>query len=78
MLKYAGPMLAALLTDRVNQILTEGIVPEALSVGKLTLIDKKDPCVMLSIITKVLHGRMDKICEAKGDYGSIQYGFRSG
>ena len=61
----------ALLTDLVNQILTERIVPEALSVGKLTLIDKKDPslfvkqkrpltvsCVMLSIITKVLHGRM--------------------
>ena len=71
MLKYAGPMLAALLTDLVNQILTERIVLEALSVGKLTLIDIKDPslfvkqkrlltvsCVMLSIITKVLHGRM--------------------
>ena len=35
-------------------------------------------CVMLSIITKVLHGRMDKICESKGYYGIIQYGFRSG
>ena len=33
---------------------------------------------MLRIITKVLHGRMDKICKSKGYYGSIQYGFRSG
>lgn len=57
------------MTDLVNQILTDGSVPEALLVGKMTLIDKKAPslyvnqklpltvsCVMLSIITKVLHG----------------------
>jgi len=44
----------------------------------MTLIDKKDlslfekqkhpltvSCMMFSIITKVRHGRMDKICEAK-------------
>ena len=78
MLKYAGPILAALITDLINQILTKGIVPETLSVGTMTLIDKKDPslfekqkhpftvlCMMFSIITKVIHGRMDKICEAK-------------
>ena len=91
MLRYAGPLLVALMTDLVNQILREGQVPEALLVGKMTLIDKKQPslivtqkrpltvsCVMLSVITKVLHGRMDKICESKGYYGNIQYGFRSG
>ena len=34
--------------------------------------------VMLSIITKVMHARMDKVCKAKGYYGEVQYGFISG
>ena len=91
MLKYAGPLLVALMTDLVNQVLAEGSVPQALLIGKMTLIDKKAPsllvtqkrpltvsCVMLSVITKVVHARMDKICESEGYYGNIQYGFRKG
>ena len=35
-------------------------------------------CVILSVITKIIHGRMDKICEENGYYGKVQYGFRSG
>ncbi|XP_023328114.1 uncharacterized protein LOC111701175, partial [Eurytemora carolleeae] len=55
----------------------------------MTLIDKKEPSlevskkrpitvssVMLSIITKIIHKRMNKICEREGFYGSVQYGFR--
>ena len=57
----------------------------------MTLIDKKAPsllvsqkhpltvsCVILSVITKIMHARMDKICEKNGYYGTVQYGFRSG
>ena len=64
---------------------------EPLLVGRMTLIDKKLPsllvsnkrpltvsCVILSVITKIMHGRMDKICENNGYYGTVQYGFRSG
>ena len=32
--------------------------------------------VLLSVITKILHGRLDPICEAEGYYGAVQYGFR--
>ena len=35
-------------------------------------------CVILSVITKIIHGRMDKICEENGYYDKVQYGFRSG
>ena len=91
MLKYAGPGFISLLTELVNNIFLEGQVPEALLVGRMTLIDKKSTsllvsqkrpltvsCVILSVITKIMHGRMDKICEENGYYGKVQYGFRSG
>ena len=35
---------------------------------------------MLSIITNVMHARIDKVCEAKllkGTIGKVEYGFRS-
>ena len=91
MLKCAGPVLLGQITQLFNAILEEGIVPEALAVGKMTLIDKKASSlnvsdkrpltvssVILSVFTKVLHGRLDPICEAEGFYGEVQYGFRSG
>ena len=66
-------------------------MPESLLVGKNTLIDKKSPsllrskkrsltisCVILSVITKIMHERMETICEKNGYYGQVQYGFRSG
>ena len=91
MLKYAGPGFIRLLTELINNIFLEGQVPETLLVGRMTLIDKKSTsllvsqkhpltvsCVILSVITKIMHGRMDKICEENGYYGKVQYGFRSG
>lgn len=38
----------ALMTDLVNQVLTDGTVPEALLVGKMTLIDKKVPSLLVN------------------------------
>jgi len=91
MLKYAGPCFMSMLTDVINAAFQEGKVPDSLLVGRMTLIDKKSPsllvsnkrpltvsCVILSVITKILHGRMDRICEKNGYYGTVQYGFRSG
>lgn len=76
MLKHAGPGALAFLTNLINEILQEGKVPESLQTGKMTLIDKKKPSllvsgkrpltvssVVLSIITKVIHSQMDPICE---------------
>ena len=89
MLKYAGPCFITLLTELINNLFLEGQVPETLLVGGMTLIDKKSTsllvsqkspltvsCVLLSVITKSMHGRMDKICEQNGYYGKVQYGFR--
>ena len=89
MLKLAGPLFISMFTDLVNTAFKEGQVPESLAVGKMTLIDKKAPSlfvkdkrpltvssVLLSVITKILHGRLDPICEAEGYYGAVQYGFR--
>ena len=86
MIKHAGPGALAFLTN-----LQEGKVPESLQTGKMTLIDKKKPSllvsgkqpltvssVVLSIITKVIHSRMDPICEREGFYGPVQFGFRKG
>ena len=91
MLKCAGPALLGQITELFNAILEEGIVPEALVVGKMTLIDKKAPflkvsdkrpltvsSVILSVFTKVLHGRLDPICKSEDFYGEVQYGFHSG
>ena len=57
----------------------------------MTLIDKKQPSllvtgkrpltvssILLNMFTKILHERMDKICEQEGLYGPVQYGFRKG
>ncbi|XP_023345051.1 uncharacterized protein LOC111714221 [Eurytemora carolleeae] len=89
MLKGASPTMITLITGIINESLMEGKVPGALQTGKMTLIDKKEPSlevskkrpitvssVMLSIITKIIHKRMNKICEREGFYGSVQYGFR--
>ena len=91
MLKYAGPSFITMLTEAINETFQEGKVPESLLIGQMTLIDKKSPsllvskkrpltvsCVILSVITKIMHARMDKICEKNGYYGTVQYGFRSG
>ena len=71
MLKYAGPKFISLLTELLNNVFQEGQVPESLLVGRMTLIDKKSTsllvsqkrpltvsCVILSVITKIIHGRM--------------------
>ena len=91
MLKYAGLCFVSMLTDVINATFHEGKIPDSLLVRRMTLIDKKSPsllvsnkrpltvsCVFLSVITKIMHGRMDKICEKNGYYGTVQYGFRSG
>ena len=59
-------------------------MPWSLQVGKITLIDKKEPSlevtkkrpitvssVILSIITKIVHKRMNKICKSEGFYGPV-------
>jgi len=91
MLKLAGPEAMKFTTSLINQILSEGRVPESLQTGKMTLIDKKKPSllvtgkrpltvssVLLSLITKIIHARMDPICEREGFYGPVQFGFRRG
>ena len=91
MLKLAGPGAVKFVTSLVNDILSEGKVPESLLTGKMTLIDKKKPSllvsgkrpltvssVILSLITKIVHARMDPICEREGFYGPVQFGFRKG
>ena len=75
----------------VNRCLKEGETPEQLNVGKMTLIDKKEPSLRVdkkrpltvssqiqSVITRLLADRMDKVCERNNLYGSTQFGFRSG
>jgi len=75
----------------VNKCLVQGTSPECLNVGKMTLIDKKEPSMkiskkrpltvsshLLSVLTKLLARRMSKVCEREGFLGSTQYGFRKG
>ena len=82
MLKLAGPLFIRMFTGLINSVFEEGQVSESLAVGKMTLIDKKAPSllvkdkrpltvpsVLLSVITKILHSRLDPICEAEGYYG---------
>ena len=91
MLKYAGQEALSVITTMFNQMLSQGFVPECLQTGKMTLIDKKQPSllvtgkrpltvssVLLNLFTKIIHQRMDKICEEEGLYGPVQYGFRKG
>ena len=90
MLKAASPLFLTRLTESINQVMQEGVVPECLLPCAMTLIDKKGPSfeikdkrplavssVMLSIITKVLNIRMGRICEDNNLFGDVQYGFRS-
>ena len=89
MLKLAGPVALNYITDLINEIPQEGRVPETLQTGKMTLIDKKKPSllvsgkrpltvssVLLSIMTKIIHSHMDPICKQEGFYGLVQFGFR--
>ena len=94
MLVYAGQGALDLLTCMYNNMLRLGTVPEMLSIGRMTLIDKKLPSQLvtgkrpltvssfvLNLFTyslKILHERMNRICEEEGYYGPIQFGFRSG
>ena len=54
----------------------------------MSLIDKNSPSlfvhekrplkvssILLSVITKIVHKRMNKVCEREGFYGSCQFGF---
>ena len=34
--------------------------------------------VILNLVTKIIHSRMDKICETEGFFGTTQFGFRKG
>ena len=90
MLSHAGPNFIRLLTDLINCILTDGVVPDSQLTGKMTLIEKKAPSLLvankwpltvssalLSVYTKLIHSRMDPICKKKGYYWDVQYGFRS-
>ena len=76
MLKYASPCFVTMLTKVINKTFQEGKVPESLLVGRTTLIDNKSPflqvsikrpltvsIVILSVIIKIMHTRMDAICE---------------
>ena len=91
MLKHASTSFIQTFTEVINEILESGEVPSILLTGKMTLIDKKKPSLevsekrpltvpnlFLSVLTKLLHKRMDPICEEEGFYGTVQYGFRSG
>ena len=73
----------------INGCLASVYVPSSLQTGKMSLIDKKEPSldvknkrpltvssVLLSVFTKLLHKRMNAVCEREGFYGEVQYGFR--
>ena len=75
LLSHAGPQFINRLTDLVNSILTDGVALESLLTGKMTLIDKKSPSLLVtnkrpltvssaifSDVTKLIHSRMDPIC----------------
>ena len=89
MMPHASPSSLDLLTGLVNEAIGSGRVPEALLEGRMSLIDKKSPSlfvhetrpltvssILLSVITKIVHKRMNKVCEREGFYGSCQFGFR--
>lgn len=91
MLKYAGPRAYEIMTDLFNCMLQKGYVPDCLQTGRMTLIDKKQPSllvtgkcpltvssIILNLFTKILHEWMDKVCEQEGLYGLVQYRFRKG
>ena len=72
----------------INICLESRGVPAILNTGKMTLIDKKEPSLevtkkrpltvsslLLSVLTKLLHERMNFICEREDLYGIVQYGF---
>ena len=74
--KNASGLFFDKLTSMVNSCLWEGVTPQALNVGKMTLIDKKEASLKVSqkrpltvssqiqsIITNLLNVRMNKICE---------------
>ena len=75
----------------LSKAIKEVRVPESLLVRQMILIDKKSPslfvsnrcpltvsCLILNVITKIMHARMDTICQKNGYYIKVQYGFRSG
>ena len=89
MLKNASDKYFTKLTEMLNICIESGDVPEILNTGKMTLIDKKEPSLevskkrpltvsslLLSVLTKLLHERMNLICERENLYGIVQYGFR--
>ena len=66
MLKTASRSMVCLITKMFNEVLKTGVVPEDLQIGKMTLIDKKEPSlevikkrpltvssVILSMLTKI-------------------------
>ena len=89
MVKSSSNKYMAKFTELITDILHEGYVPDSLQTGKMTLIDKKEPSldiqkkqpltdssVFLSVVTKLIHERMNSFCKEQGFYGSVQYGFR--
>ena len=69
----------------INGCLASVYVPSSLQTGKMSLIDKKEPSldvknkrpltvssVLLSVFTKLLHKRMNSVCEREGFYGEVQ------
>jgi len=89
MLKNASDKYFTKLTEMLNICIESGDVPEILNTGKMTLIDKKEPSLevskkrpltvsslLLSVLTKLLHERINLICERENLYGIVQYGFR--
>ena len=70
MLKYACPCFLTMLTKVIHKTFQEGKVPETLLVGRMTLIDKKSPSLLLSknalltvLCIYIMHTRMDAMCQ---------------
>ena len=91
MIKFSFELCQSKMTDFINCILSDAVVPESLLVGNMTIIDKKESShlvgkkrplcvtsVVLSVITKVIHKQMDKVCEREELYSKVQYSFRKG
>ena len=70
LMKNASPLFCEKLTELINDCLQSGETPEVLNIGKMALIDKKEPSLkvsnkqpltvsssFLSVLTKILHTR---------------------
>ena len=86
---YGGITLLKYLRIWINNMLKNGVVPEFLKQGRISLIYKRDDCldpknyrpicissVLLKLFTRLLNTRLEHIVEENNMLCDLQYGFR--